>query len=133
MHVIDDESLINELICSVGELEGYEVRSFTKAEDFLALGDEELPDLLLVDIFMPDVDGFDLLNRLEKRKVIPKVVLMSGKDVTFLGAAGMVYADSKVRIVGELSKPCGVAEIRDVINMDRVFSALPDQHLTYTI
>ncbi len=122
MHVIDDENLINELMCQVGELEGYEVRSFTSALDFLAQGDAEMPDLLLVDIFMPGVDGFELLKQLEDRKAVPAIVIMSGKDPAFLSAASIIFKDSKFRFIGQIAKPCSVAEIRDVISMERVFA-----------
>lgn len=122
MQVIDDENLINDLMCQVGKLEGYEVRSFTSALDFLAQGDSEMPDLLLVDIFMPGVDGFELLRMLENRKVVPAIVIMSGKNPAFLSAASIIFKDSKFRFVGQIAKPCSVAEIRDVISMERVFS-----------
>lgn len=122
MQVIDDENLINELMCQVGELEGYEVRSFTRALDFLAQEDAEMPDLLLVDIFMPEVDGFELLKQLEYRKVVPAIVIMSGKDPAFLSAASIIFTDSKLRFMGQIAKPCSVAEIQDVISMERVFA-----------
>lgn len=122
MQVIDDENLINELMCRVGELEGYEVRSFTSALDFLAQDDAEMPDLLLVDIFMPDIDGFEVLKQLENRKVMPAIVIMSGKDAAFLSAASIIFKDSKFRFAGQIAKPCSVAEIRDVISMERVFA-----------
>ncbi len=61
--VVDDEPDARELIARVLADCGAEVFSANTANDALLLAEEQRPDVLISDIGMPDVDGFDLLRR----------------------------------------------------------------------
>ena len=55
--VVDDDVAINELIKINLEMAGYEVISATDGIKGFALCKQELPDLVILDVMMPDVDG----------------------------------------------------------------------------
>jgi diguanylate cyclase (GGDEF)-like protein len=63
--VIDDDPDIVQFVRMNLELEGYEVESATGGAEGLAAALGSPPDLVLLDILMPDIDGLDLLNRLQ--------------------------------------------------------------------
>ena len=77
--VVDDEPGIRELMREILEEEGYEVRMAENGVRARAALDDKNPDLILLDIWMPDVDGVTLLKewRGQGRLSMP-VVMMSG-------------------------------------------------------
>jgi DNA-binding NtrC family response regulator len=77
--VVDDEPGIRELMREILEEEGYEVRMAENGTAARAALDAKTPDLVLLDIWMPDVDGVTLLKewKTQGRLTMP-VVMMSG-------------------------------------------------------
>ena len=66
--VLDDERVNVVLLERILEQDGYtNVRSTTKSEQAVALYDEFEPDLILLDLHMPGLDGFAVMERLEDR------------------------------------------------------------------
>ena len=77
--VVDDEPGIRELMREILEEEGYDVRAAEDGKAARAALDDKVPDLVLLDIWMPDVDGVTLLKewKTQGRLTMP-VVMMSG-------------------------------------------------------
>ena len=63
------------------EAEGYVVREAASAEEGLEALDEESPDLILLDVMMPEVDGWEMLRRVRERHGVDSipVIMFSGK------------------------------------------------------
>ena len=63
------------------ELEGYTVREAGSAEEGLAALEEQSPDLILLDVMMPQVDGWEMLRRVQERHGVGSipVIMFSGK------------------------------------------------------
>ena len=77
--VVDDEPDIRELVREILEDEGYEVRTAADGESARQAYSEHTPDLVLLDIWMPDVDGISLLREWsEERSDGGPVVMISG-------------------------------------------------------
>jgi len=79
--IVDDDERLREYIRANLELEGYLVREAASAEDGLQALEEEPPDLVLLDVMMPQMDGWEMLRRLQERHgigTIP-VLMFSGK------------------------------------------------------
>jgi two-component system alkaline phosphatase synthesis response regulator PhoP len=64
--VIDDEKDLIELVQYNLEQEGYQVISAVDGEAGLALASEEMPDVVLVDLMLPGIDGLEVCQRLRK-------------------------------------------------------------------
>jgi DNA-binding response OmpR family regulator len=80
--VIDDEPEITDIVETFLETAGYEVESENTSELGIEKAKTLLPDLVLLDIMMPTMDGYEIcgeLKRCEKTKRIP-VVFLTGKD-----------------------------------------------------
>ena len=79
--VVDDDDQVREIVRVNLELEGYTVREAANANDGLAAVDDEAPDLILLDVMMPQVDGWEMLRRVQERHGIGSipVVMFSGQ------------------------------------------------------
>ncbi|HET7566999.1 MAG TPA: response regulator [Gaiellaceae bacterium] len=97
--LVDDDDRVRELVRVTLELEGYAVREASSAEEGLAAIEERKPDLILLDVMMPHVDGWEMLRRVQEQYgpgAIP-VVMFSGKvdehsqrEAASRGASGFV-------------------------------------------
>src|ERR671934_1290478 len=97
--LVDDDERVRELVRVNLEFEGYTVREAGSAEEGLAAVEDAAPDLILLDVMMPGVDGWEMLRRVQERHgagAIP-VVMFSGQveeetlaEATERGARGFV-------------------------------------------
>lgn len=77
--VVDDESEIRELVGDILRDEGYQVRVAGQATEARLKVEETLPDMVLLDIWMPDIDGISLLKEWRQEGELPfQVIMMSG-------------------------------------------------------
>lgn len=78
--IVDDEENIREVIKEYSTLEGYEVKEADCGVKALELLNSEKFDLMILDIMMPIMDGFTLLNSIPKEKRIPTIILSARDD-----------------------------------------------------
>ena len=86
--VVDDDPGVRQVVRANLEAEGYAVREAGSAAEGLASLEQEAPDLLLLDVMMPEVDGWEMLRRVQERHgvgAIP-VVMFSGQADEKTGA-----------------------------------------------
>jgi two-component system response regulator MprA len=103
--VEDDAELRGVLVRSLDE-EGFSTRSVGTGRDLLESMERDLPDLLVVDIGLPDADGRDVIQALRARGVQTPVLFLTAKDaltdrLTGFSAGGDDY----------LTKPFAIAEL----------------------
>ena len=97
--IVDDDERVREYVRVNLEMEGYAVREAGSADEGLGVLEEVSPDLILLDVMMPEVDGWEMLRRVQERHgvgAIP-VVMFSGKvdeqnaaEATARGAQGFL-------------------------------------------
>ncbi len=75
--VVDDEESIHLLYREELEEEGYEVHSAMNGEEALKLFDDIKPDLVILDINMPGMDGIEVLRQIKEKKPGVPVILSS--------------------------------------------------------
>lgn len=78
--IVDDEKNIREVIKEYSTLEGYEVMEADSGSKALELLNTNKFDLMILDIMMPIMDGFTLLNSIPKEKRIPTIILSARDD-----------------------------------------------------
>jgi two-component system nitrogen regulation response regulator NtrX len=76
--VIDDEAAIRDSLRMTLEYEGYEFLGAPTGQDGLALVEREAPDLIILDVKMPGMDGLEVLDRLRAMNETVPVVVISG-------------------------------------------------------
>jgi two-component system cell cycle response regulator DivK len=78
--IVDDNAMNAKLVADVLTAAGFRTLAAATGEEGVALADEHLPDVILMDIRLPDIDGADaaaLLNRRTRTASIPVVALTS--------------------------------------------------------
>ena len=76
--VIDDEAAIRDSLRMTLEYEGYEFVGAATGQEGLALAERDTPDLVLLDVKMPGMDGLEVLDRLHAMNETLPVVVISG-------------------------------------------------------
>ena len=95
--VVDDDDGLREFVRVSLEAEGYAVAEARNGDEGLAAVEQRPPDLILLDVMMPGVDGWELLRRIQERHGVGSipVVMFSGTadeagDAAARGARGFV-------------------------------------------
>ena len=80
--ILEDETILAQALSVELLSEGYEVVSATDGKSGLSLIKKEKPDVVLLDIMMPEMDGFEVLEALKRIKNNVKVIVLSnlGED-----------------------------------------------------
>ncbi len=95
--VVDDEQAVLRLLSRTLEPEGYGVVVAADGRSALELLEEHYPDLVILDIMMPGLDGFQVLNLIRQRSNVPVIMLTARCEVTALRDALSLGADDYVR------------------------------------
>ena len=113
--IVDDEPAIGRFVKRVAESCGYTVTATDEAERFL---DELIatdPDVIVLDLSMPHVDGVELLRFLAASKCRAKILILSGFDARVLETTGRLGVEQGLAVAGTLMKPLRVAELREAL------------------
>ena len=80
--VVDDESSISELLSIALRYEGFEVATASDGSKALARWSDFRPDLILLDVMMPGLDGFEVAKRLAERRNEAPIIFLTARDTT---------------------------------------------------
>ena len=112
--VVDDEPSIVELLSETLRFAGFEVTTATDGEQAIVLAQERRPDLMVLDVMMPGLDGFEVVRRLRADSLRFPVLFLTARDSADDAITGLtIGADDYVTkpfSLGEL-----VARIRAVL------------------
>jgi CheY-like chemotaxis protein len=114
--IVDDEQFVRDLLEKVLKRRGHEVTAAADADQALAALETSTFDLLLTDVVMPGMDGFDLLRRVKSAWPDIKVIVLTGYARKQSISDFLLYGADDY-----LSKPFQVHEL--VAAVDRVTGA----------
>ena len=106
IYIVDDEPAILNTLCSILEDEGYQVTVAKSGPEVLKLIRAEQPDLVLLDIWMPELDGLETLKRLRQQFPTLLVVMMSGH-----GSIETAVKATKLGAYDYLEKPLDLEKV----------------------
>jgi DNA-binding response OmpR family regulator len=99
--IIEDEEALSSVLKEKFEAEGYFVSAAKDGEEGLSAADKVMPDIILLDLILPKMDGFQVLEKLKAdpdKKSIPVVVLSNlGEDSSIKRAILLGAADYFVK------------------------------------
>ncbi|WP_297809311.1 sigma-54 dependent transcriptional regulator [uncultured Methylophaga sp.] len=110
--VVDDEPDIRELIKDILEDENYQVTIAANGEEARAEFDKQMPDLVLLDIWMPDIDGITLLKEFKQQNKAVTIVMMSGH-----GTIETAVEATRLGAVDFIEKPLSMAKLLRGVEM----------------
>jgi excisionase family DNA binding protein len=114
--IVDDDPRIREFVRVNLEMDGFAVREAGSADEGLAALEAEPPDLILLDVMMPKVDGWEMLQRVRERHGVDsiQVVMFSGQVEE--DAADQAEAGGAQAFVGKPFNPQDlVARAKDLL------------------
>lgn len=103
--VVDDEQSLHELLRPYLEAEGYEVLEARSGPAALASFGQHTPDLAVVDVMLPGIDGFELVRQFRAHSHVPIILLTARREVGSRVAGLKLGADDYVM------KPFSVPEL----------------------
>ncbi len=105
--VVDDEADIRELVRDILSEEGYAVEAAANAAEARAACARQAPDLVLLDIWMPDTDGISLLREWQQaQSLTAPVVMMSGH-----GTVETAVEATRLGAIDYVEKPLSLAKL----------------------
>ena len=111
--VVDDERDTNDILANLVQARGFEPIQVFSGEQALAAVAEQKPDLILLDLMLPDIDGFELCDRLKRARetnLIPIVMVTALQDAHHRATGVRVGAN------GYLTKPFTPAQLYEMID-----------------
>lgn len=78
--IVDDEARIREVVQYALEREGFRVTGFAEAKPALEAIERAAPDLLVLDVMLPDMDGLELCRRVRARSRVPILFLSARSE-----------------------------------------------------
>jgi len=129
--VVDDDDEIAILLQDMLEIEGYNVVSYHDPQTALNEVEAKAPDLVILDINMPKMNGFELLRRLRKKTDIP-VIFLTGRLTEADELVGLrVGADAYIR--KPFSHRVLVERVRTVLRRARAMKSVSEYESNDTI
>ena len=126
--IIDDDRAVAEFLAHVGRQCGFRTtvaQSLAECEACLETG---IPQLITLDLLMPDIDGVEFLRWLAQRKIQTGILLASGMNIRVLNTALTLGKELHLNMLGTLQKPMRLNEIEPILQKAaQQFEALVDK------
>ena len=88
IYIADDDQNIRLAIRTFLESEGYNVKDFADGISLLEAFQEHCPDLIVLDIIMPGMDGFEVCKKIRETSIVP-IIMLTARDTDMDYAMGM--------------------------------------------
>ncbi|MFI9591979.1 response regulator transcription factor [Nonomuraea sp. NPDC052265] len=115
--VVDDEPNIRELFSASLRMAGFEVLTAADGREALRVAEESTPDLVMLDVMLPDIDGLAVAGRLRSRGRRVPVLFVTAKDAPEDRIAGLGLGEDYVTKPFSLEEV--IARIRAVLRRTR--------------
>ncbi|WP_353648655.1 response regulator transcription factor [Nakamurella sp. A5-74] len=104
--VVDDERTLAELVGMALRYEGWEIRSAHDGVGAVAQARDFQPDVIVLDVMLPDLDGFEVLRRIRAEQITVPVLFLTAKDAVEDRIAGLTAGGDDY-----VTKPFSVEEL----------------------
>jgi two-component system, OmpR family, response regulator len=104
--VVDDETSIADLLATGLRFVGFDVRTAHSGTDALAVAAEFRPDLLVLDVMLPDINGFELCRQVRQRSPHVAVVFLTARNRTEDAVTGLTLGGDDY-----INKPFSLDEV----------------------
>lgn len=113
IYSVEDDKDISRIINLTLSKQGYEVSSFADASSFIEVFKEKKPNLILLDLMLPDGDGFDLIKeiRADKNNADIQIMIVSAKNQLIDKVDGLDFGADDY-----LEKPFDILELISRVN-----------------
>ena len=113
--VIEDEEILRESILNILETNGFNAIGAADGRSGLQLAKEVVPDLILCDVRMPELDGYEVLKALRQDPIAAEIPLLF---LTAENIQRVVRQGEQLGANGYLTKPFSTAQLLKAINQE---------------
>ena len=113
--VVDDEPRFRDFVTRVADKLGYEVECAADGKEFMVLCDAFEPDIAVVDVVMPGIDGVELVQWLAEKEVELHLVIVTGFAPDYATLAKKLAEAKGLRSVTTLTKPVRMAALQKAL------------------
>lgn len=114
--ILDDDPLTGQTIRNIAALAGFGVQLTVSHREFFAMLVSWQPDVIALDLVMPEMDGVEVIAELARRGCVCKIIITSGVGGRVLDAAGRSATERGLDIIGVLPKPFTPASLRELLS-----------------
>lgn len=111
--LVDDDEGTRLLFVEIAELIDYGIHTASTGEEFFQLYSQQQPDLLVLDLVMPNMDGLELMRKLLSMQCKLPILVISGYD--YINEEGLELLSHGLNFKGFIKKPFNVAELQKLI------------------
>ncbi len=115
--ILDDERAIAELVGDLGRKAGFEAVVTTDPGAFREALEEREPDVIVLDLQMPEADGVQILRELAARGVRSGIMLVTGMDQRTISAAEQYARSRDLNVLGWMQKPFSPEELLQKLSL----------------
>lgn len=108
--IVDDQFGIRILLNEVLQKEGYETYQASNGAQALEIVDRYSPDLVLLDMKIPGMDGIEILKRMKQKDPDIRVIIM-----TAYGELDMIQEAKELGVLTHFAKPFDIDDIRNAV------------------
>lgn len=116
MLIVDDEPRFASFVERVAVRLGYDVEITTHGREFMAAYNRQKPDIVVIDMVMPDIDGNELVLWLVEQECAADIFIITGYHPDYAVNARLLAEYKGLRSVQTLSKPVSVARLREALS-----------------
>lgn len=111
--LVDDDEGTRSLFAEIAELANYPIRTASSGEEFFQQYENQQPDLLILDLVMPNMDGLELMRKLLAMNCQLPLLVISGYD--YINEEGLTLLSNGLNFKGFIKKPFNVVELRKLL------------------
>lgn len=130
IYLVEDETHIQELVKYNLEANGYSVSSFTSGEEMLTHCESIIPDMFILDLMLPGIDGYEILKRIRQNNRLKNmpVIMLTAKSEEFDRVLGLeLGADDYI------TKPFSIRELNARVKSLFRRADMPSENVPVTI
>ena len=116
MLVIDDEPDIAEFVGQVGEGLGYDVRVTSDVESFKASFEGYSPDVVVLDVVMPEIDGIEIVKYLAANNCEARILVISGYAQRYLDNTKVLGEAFGLKSITAMTKPIDLPQLEEFLS-----------------
>jgi class 3 adenylate cyclase/CheY-like chemotaxis protein len=126
--IVDDEPMNLDILHTRLSVHGYEILTATNGEEALAIATTQRPDLILLDIMMPKVDGIDVCRRLKADASLPfmPIILVTAKADSKDVVAGL-EAGAEEYLTKPIDQAALVARVKSMLRIKALHDTVQEQ------
>jgi DNA-binding response OmpR family regulator len=115
--IIDDYISFAKFVSAIASEEGFDVEITTRAEDFMAAVLRTPPDVIVLDILMPGMDGIELIQWLAEQRTKARVIVATGFHPEYATMVRSIGIAKGIDSISILLKPFRIATLKAALGI----------------